>query len=125
MTCLEASMASGAPAMIISAILRTRAFSSAARHHVVDQAHGFGFGGADAPAGQDQVHGVLQGHGAGESLQPATAQRGEADARFGQRELGVVGGNRHVAGGDDLRASTERESVHRGDDGLHQVEAVR
>ena len=67
----------------------------------------------------------FSGSVAREPLQAAAAERGEADARLGQRELGVVGGDREIARRHDLDAAAEREPVHRGDHGLGQIEAVR
>ena len=47
----------------------------------------------------------------------------EPDARLGQAQRGVLGGDDDVARERDLEPAAEREAVHRGDDRLHQIEA--
>ena len=100
-------------------------FQFGARHHVVDQADALGLLGAEAAAGEHQLHRVFQRQVAREPLQAAAAERREADARLGQRELRMVGRDREIARRDDLDAAAEREPVHRGDHGLREIEAVR
>ncbi len=53
----------------------------------------------------------------------AAGQRRQADARLGQAEARVLGGDDDVARQRDLEAAAEREAVDRGDHRLEQVEA--
>jgi len=64
----------------------------------------------------------LEGDVAGQPVHAARRSH-QADARLGQAERGVIGGDDDVARERDLEAATEREAVHRGDDRLPEIEA--
>ena len=55
----------------------------------------------------------------------AAGRRHQPDARLGQAERGVLGGDDDVARERDLEPAAEREAVHRGDDRLPEIEARR
>ena len=92
-------------------------------HHFGDEAQLVAFLGADVAAGQHHAHRPLERDHAAEALHAAGAG-GQADARLGQGELGLVGGDDDVAGQRDLEAAAHGDAVHRGDHRLVEVEAV-
>src|SRR5260221_11797512 len=91
------------------------------RHHFVDEAERLPLARADATAGQDHAHGLLQRDLPRQAVQPA-GQRGKADTRLGQGEDGILGGDDEVAGERDLEAAAHGDALHRGDHRLHQIE---
>ena len=94
------------------------------RHDLVDEPDPTRLGGVDAAAGEDESHRLLHRDRAREALQRAAPQRGQAHPRLRKPELRVVGGDREVAGGDDLDAPAQAMAVHRGDHRLEEVEAL-
>ena len=75
------------------------------------------------PPGQHHAHRLLERDGARQPLHAARTRR-EADARLGQREPGLVGGDDEVAGERDLEAAAHGDAVDGGDHGLVEVVAV-
>src|SRR5258708_4774571 len=74
------------------------------RHHLVDEAERLPLARADAAAGQDHAHRLLQRDLPRQAVQPA-GQRGEPDARLGQGEDGILGGDDEGAGERGLEAA--------------------
>ena len=71
---------------------------------------------------QDHPHRALEADLPWQPLQ-AAGQRGEADARFGQRKRRILRSNDEVAGQRDLKAAAHRDAVHGGDDRFVAIEA--
>jgi hypothetical protein len=101
--------------------LQGRGFKLAGGHDPVDQAQLPGLLGIDDAAGQDQLHGLLQGDLPDDPVQ-APAQGGQADLRLGEAEAGVGGGHHQIAGQQGFQAAAQGQAVDRGDDRLGQVE---
>ena len=95
-----------------------------ARHDFVDQADPARLVRGNALGRQHQPHRLLHRHLARQALQRAAAERRESDPWLRQRELGVLRGDREVAGGDDFQAAAQTQSVHCGDHRLPKVEAL-
>ena len=113
---------SGCSCRSVSAQRSAAASASPGRHHLIDEAEFQTLPRRDVPAGQDHAHGPLQPDLARQPVQ-ATGQRRQADARLGQREGRVLGGNDEVAGQRDLEAAAHGDAVDGGDDRLVAVEA--
>src|SRR5258706_1805672 len=94
----------------------------ALRHHLIDKTELVAFARADVARGEDHAHGALQPDLARQPMQSA-GQRGEADARLGQREYRILRGDDEVAGQRDLKTAAHRDTVDGGDDRLVAVEA--
>jgi hypothetical protein len=99
------------------------------RDHAIDQAEAVGLFGTDHFAQQQHLHGRLPGHGARESHHRRGTK--EPDVDTGRRELRVQGGDRKIAGRDQLAAGGGGDAVDLGDyrlrdgiEGHHQRGAI-
>ena len=81
--------------------------------------------GVDALRTQHEPHRFFHRQLAGEALQRAATERREPHARLGKPELGVLRGDREIAGGEDFHAAAQAQPVDRGDHRLPQVESMR
>src|SRR6185312_17312147 len=87
-----------------------------------DEAELKAFPGRDVAGGEDHAHRTLHPDLPGQALQ-AARESGEADARLGQGEGRVFGGDNEIARERDLEATAHRNAVDGCDDRLVAVEA--
>ena len=106
-----ARTASGGIAAIADARSSARSSTSAAGHDGRHDAHRLRLGRPDPPPGEDELHRPRPPGGPRQPLRAACARDG-ADPDLGLPELGVLGGDEHVAGHRQLRAPAEREPAH-------------
>ena len=93
------------------------------RHHLVDEAERLALGRRHPPPGQDHAERLLLPDHARQAVH-AAGPGDQPDARFGQGEDGVLGGDDEVAGERDLEAATHGNAIHRGDHRLVEVMAL-
>src|SRR5690606_4269179 len=88
-------------------------------HHFMDQADPPGFGCAEAFAGQGVATHLSDRHRVVELRDDDAGV--QAPAGLGDREHGVVGGEHHIACGDDAGAAAEAAALDHGHDRYRQV----
>ena len=92
-------------------------------HDLVDQSDLVGPGHGHVSARQQEAYGQVMGDLAGQAVD-AHGAGDQTTPRFGQSELGVLGGHDDVAGQGQLQATAEGEAVDPGDDRLDDVVPV-
>ena len=94
------------------------------RHHLVDQPDPLRLLGAEEAAGQQEPHRDLERQLARQPVDAAGAGE-QADARLGQPEAGVVGGDDDVARERHLQSAADGDAVDRRDHRLRALEVAR